>query len=220
MEELEQEREDGIESPKGCGARGAAPQRLAYWPPSPRGPRRRRQGRFTGRLRGLPQPLARSRPPPPAAAAATDAPYRPRPPRLSLRAAGDQRPRPTPLSTANRRRGRATSHSAELEEDASPTSRGARAPTRLRAGHAPSDVSGGGAGRTQSARALPTSKSAGSVAHVQEVGEEPHDPQRSSLQWPAPSPRARRVRARPLGSCSLFSGTLRSLSLALLESQF
>lgn len=149
MEEPEQEREDGTESPKGCGAGGAAPPRLAYGPPSPRGPRRRRQGRFTGGLRGLPllpQPPARPRPPPPAAAAATAAPYPPRPPRLSLRAADDQRPRRTRLPTANRRRGRATSHTAELEEDASPTSRGARAPTSLRAGHAPSDVSGGGAG--------------------------------------------------------------------------
>lgn len=198
MEEPEQEREDGTESPKGCGAGGAAPQRLAYWPPSPRGPRRRPQGRFTGGLLGLPQPPARPRPPPPAAAAATAAPYPPRPPRLSLRAAGDQRPLRTRLPTANRRRGRATSHTAELEEDASPTSRGARAPTSLRAGHAPSDVSGGGTGgggRTPGARAAvaaapPTSEFPGAGAHVREVGEEPHDPQRSPLQGPAPSPGA------------------------------
>lgn len=222
MEEPEQEREDGTESPKGRGAAGAAPQRPAYRPPPPRGPRRRRARRFTGGLRGLPllpQPPARPRPPPPAAAAATAAPCPPRPPRLSLRAAGDQRPRRTRLPTANRRRGRATSHTAELEEDASPTSRDARAPTSLRAGHAPSDVSGGGArgGRTQRARAgaaaaPPTSKSAGSLARVQEVGEEPHDPPRSSLRWPAPSSRAWRVGARALGSCSLSSRTLLSLS--------
>lgn len=86
MEEPEQEREDGIESPKGCGARGAAPRRLACGPPSPRGTRRRRRGRFAGGLRGLPLLPARPRPPPPAtaAAAATAAPY-PAPPRPPAR---------------------------------------------------------------------------------------------------------------------------------------
>lgn len=39
------------------------------------------------------------------------------------------------------KRSRDTSHTAELEGDASPTSRGALTPTSLRAGHAPSDVS-------------------------------------------------------------------------------
>lgn len=145
MEEPEQESEDETESPKGCGAGGQAPERLARWLPSPRGPRRRRPGRFTGRLREPPlppRPPARPRPPSPAATSAA-APYHPRPPRLSLRAAGDQRPLRTRLSTANRQRSRDTSHTAELEGDASPTSRGALTPTSLRAGHAPSDVSGG-----------------------------------------------------------------------------
>lgn len=214
MEEPEQEREDGNESPTGSGASGADAPRLACGPPSPRGPRRRRHGRFTG-LRALPllpRPPARPRSPPPAAAAATAAPYPPRTPWLSLRAAGDQRPRRTRLSTANRRRGRDTSHTAELEGAASPTSRGARAPTSLRAGHAPSDVSSRGAGgrRAQSSRAgaataPPTSSPAQLVAHVQEVGEAPRDPQPSCLQRPAPSPEERRVRARPLGSCSCHS---------------
>ncbi|XDC60331.1 hypothetical protein R6Z07M_011513 [Ovis aries] len=157
MEEPELESEDGTESPKGCGAGGPAPERLARWLPSPRGPRRRRPERFTGRLRGaplLPRPPARPRPPSPAATSAA-APYPPRPPRLSLRAAGDQRPLRTRLSTANRQRSRDTSHTAELEEDASPTSRGVRTPTSLRASHAPSDVSGGWrrGRRTQSRRA-------------------------------------------------------------------
>lgn len=131
MEEPEQEREDGTESSQGRGAGGATPPRLAGWPPSPRRPQRRRRGRFTGEARGpplLPQPPARPRPPPPAAAAATAVPCPPRPPRLSLRAAGDQRPLLTRRSTANRRRSRDTSHSAELEGDASSTSRGARTP--------------------------------------------------------------------------------------------
>lgn len=134
MEEPEQEREDGSERPKGCGAGGAAPRRPACRPPSPRGPRRRRRGRFRGRLRGLPllpRPPARPRPPPPAAAAAATAtPCPPRPPRLSLRAAGDQRPQRTRRPTANHRRGRDTSHTAELEAAASPTSQRARTPPR------------------------------------------------------------------------------------------
>lgn len=203
MEEPEQEREDGRGRPPGGGAGEAAPQRLACRLPSPRGPRRRRQGRFTG-LRGLPllpRPPALTRPPPPAAAAATAVPYPPRPPRLSLRASGDQRPRRTRLPAANRRRGRDTSHTAELEGAASPTSGGPHTPTSPRAGHAPSNVSG-----------PPTSSPAQSVAHVQEVlEEEPGDVLPSSSQWPAPSPRMRRLRARPLGSCSLPSGTLLSL---------
>lgn len=149
----EPEREDGSASPKGCGAGGAAPRRPACRPPSPRGPR----GRFTG-LRGLPllprPPARRARllqPPPPP----PQPPRTPRPPRLSLRAARDQRPQRTRPPTANHRRGRDTSHTAELEAAASPTSRGARHSTGPRAGHAPSDVSGGeaGGGRTQSARA-------------------------------------------------------------------
>lgn len=74
MEEPEQEREDGTESPKGCGVGGAAPRRLASWPPSLRGPQRRGQRRLTRRLLGLPlRPPARPRPPPPAGAAATAA---------------------------------------------------------------------------------------------------------------------------------------------------
>lgn len=151
----EPEREDGSASPKGCGAGGAAPRRPACRPPSPKGPR----GRFTGGLRGLPllprPPARRARllqPPPP-----PQPPRIPRPPRLSLRAARDQRPQRTRPPTANHRRGRDTSHTAELEAAASPTSRGALHSTGPRAGHAPSDVSGGGAwgrgGRTQSARA-------------------------------------------------------------------
>lgn len=207
MEEPAPEREDGSERPTGCGAGEAAPQGLACRPPSPRGPRRRRQGRFTG-LRGLPRPLARPRPPPPAAAAATAAPCPPRPSRPSLRASGDQRPPRTRLPTANRRRGRDTSHTAELEGAASSTSCCAHTPTSPRASHASSDVSG-----------PPTSSPAQSVAHVQEVGEEPGDVLPPSLQRPAPSPGTRRVRARPLGSCSLLSGTLLSLSPSLLESR-
>lgn len=136
----EQEREDGSERPKSSGAREAASQWLACRLPSPRSARRHRQGRFTGRLRGpplLPRPPARPRPVPPAAAAATASPFPPRPPRLSLRAAGNQRPPRTRLSPANRLRSRDTSHTGELEGDASPTSRGARTPTSPRAGHAP-----------------------------------------------------------------------------------
>lgn len=139
MEEPEQEREAGTESPKGCGARGAAPQWLASRPASPKGPRQRGQGRFfTGTLRGLPPPLgppARPRPPPPAVAA-TASPSPPRPLEPSLRAASDQRPPRTRLSTANGRPGPDTSHAAELEGDASPTFLSVRY-TRLRAGHAP-----------------------------------------------------------------------------------
>lgn len=129
MEEPEQEREAGTESPKGCGARGAAPRRLFSRPASPKGPRQSGQGRFTGTLRGLPPPPlgppARPRPPPPAVAA-TASPSPPRPLELSLRAASDQRPPRTRLSTANGRPGPDTSHAAELEADASPTSLSAR----------------------------------------------------------------------------------------------
>lgn len=65
-----------------------------------------------------------------------------------------------------------------------------------------------GGRRAQSARpgvvvTPPSSSPAPSEADVQEVGEEPGDPQPSSLQWPAPSRWARWRRARPLGSCSL-----------------
>lgn len=111
------------------------------------GPTAARQGRFTG-LRGPPllRPPARPRPPPEAAAAATATPYPPRPPGALLRETSDQRPPRTRLSTANRQRGRDTSHTAELESDASPTSRGAHTPTSLCVGHAPSDAAGGEAG--------------------------------------------------------------------------
>lgn len=120
MEEPEQEREDGTESPKGCGTRGTAPQRLAFQTASRRGPRQREQGRFTGTLQRLPLPSpplcppARPRPPPPAFAA-TASPSPPRPPGPSLRAASHQRPPRTRLSTANRRPGQGTSHSTELD---------------------------------------------------------------------------------------------------------
>lgn len=139
-EQPEQEREDGTERPEGWGARGAAPPRLASRPASPRGPGQRGQGRFTGALRGLPPPPlgppARPRPPPPAVAA-TASPSPPRPLEPSLRAASDQRPPRTRHSTANRRPGPDTSHAAELEGDASPTSRSARTPARPRRGPRP-----------------------------------------------------------------------------------
>lgn len=191
----EPEREDGSASPKGCGDGGAAPRRPACRPPSPRGPR----GRFTG-LRGLPllprPPARRARlfqPPPP-----PQPPRIPRPPRLSLRAARDQRPQRTRPPTANHRRGRDTSHTAELEAAASPTSRGARHSTGPRAGHAPSDVSGGDAGggedtkrESSEATARPPQVPPSQGAQVQEVREGPRDAQSASLQRPAPLPRAR-----------------------------
>lgn len=143
MEEPEQEREDGTESPKNRGAWGAVPQRLASRMASPRGPRQREERRFTGALQRLlpPPPLcppARPRPPPPAAAA-TASPSPPRPPGPWLRAASDQRPPRTRLSTANRRPAQRTSHSTELggRRRVTHVPLGSRS-TSLSVGHAPS----------------------------------------------------------------------------------